>query len=167
MSRRVAPAFVDPLEHEVIRRVVGDGEHLGHRHRARLRAATRRPVASVVKNSGGAARMGLGEDAPAVVEVDRVRLGDVAAVERRRAHDAPTERALDRALQRRCSITRSADPGARKTKHAPTQSASAIASVMAIVRRVEILGRSQGHVVEQREVREPVRALARSSPAGR
>ena len=99
-----ALALVDPLEHEVVRRLVRDGQH----RRAPATASASRsqvsPVASVVKNSGGAPRVGLGEHPPAVVEVHRVRDRDVAAAHRGRADDRRAERPLEhRAAARRPS----------------------------------------------------------------
>ena len=72
-------AFVDPLQHEVVRCVVGDREHLGDRDRAGC-AQPGEPGGLGGEEVRRRGRVGLREHTPAVVEVERERDRNVSAV---------------------------------------------------------------------------------------
>ena len=104
----VRRADLDPLEHEMVRRIVGDREHLRHPDRA----AGFEPVAEPTQpgrlggeEERGRRRVGLREHGAAVGELDGVGPRDVAAVHRAARHDGRTERPVDRLCELRVHVT--------------------------------------------------------------
>ena len=90
--RRGSP-FLDPLQYEE-RRIIGDRQHLRHRHHARLTQPPQ-PGRLGGEEAVRRVRMGLREDPAPVGELDRERRGDVSSMDARRADDAHAERLRD------------------------------------------------------------------------
>src|SRR5207244_9358243 len=87
---RLGTAFADPLEHQMIRRLVGHREHLWHRDGVRGPQPRETPRLRR-EEPGRRRRMRLRERASTIFELDGVRERNVAAMCAHRGRDARPE----------------------------------------------------------------------------